>query len=294
MYFRTCGRGRAIEMGLENNSRLHDMEVVDPRPVDTCQHLGEKIGLFLVVAFEADPVAGADDRLDQPPRALRRHHLAAGETGTSSQADVSLPARLPPFQAHLDLFERGIARKLDFSYSGPQGAAIARALVAGKIELGAIHSYIELFARYFMDLTPHVALIAASQADRNGNLYTGPQHRGHAHHRRGHRLQVGIVVAQVNEVVDTVSRVDIPSDRVDFIVKSERPFYVEPLFTRDPASVTEIQILMAMMAIKGIYANTVCGASTTASACRPRPSSSCCRPLASGSASRGRSPPTGR
>jgi malonate decarboxylase alpha subunit len=25
-------------------------------------------------------------------------------------------------QAHLDLFERGIARKLDFSYSGPQGA----------------------------------------------------------------------------------------------------------------------------------------------------------------------------
>ena len=30
-------------------------------------------------------------------------------------------------QAHLDLFERGIARKLDFSYSGPQGAARARA-----------------------------------------------------------------------------------------------------------------------------------------------------------------------
>jgi hypothetical protein len=30
-------------------------------------------------------------------------------------------------QAHLDLFERGIARKLDFSYSGPQGAALARA-----------------------------------------------------------------------------------------------------------------------------------------------------------------------
>ena len=29
-------------------------------------------------------------------------------------------------QAHLDLFERGIARKLDFSYSGPQGAAASR------------------------------------------------------------------------------------------------------------------------------------------------------------------------
>ena len=29
---------------------------------------------------------------------------------------------------HLELFEAGIARKLDFSYSGPQGAAVARAL----------------------------------------------------------------------------------------------------------------------------------------------------------------------
>jgi malonate decarboxylase alpha subunit len=81
-------------------------------------------------------------------------------------------------QAHLDLFERGIARKLDFSYSGPQGAAIARALAAGKIELGAIHTYIELFARYFMDLTPHVALIVARQADRDGNLYAGPNTEG--------------------------------------------------------------------------------------------------------------------
>src|SRR6266403_1619528 len=82
-------------------------------------------------------------------------------------------------QAHLDLFERGIARKLDFSYSGPQGAALARALAGGKIELGAIHTYIELFARYFMDLTPHVALIAAVQADRDGNLYTGPNTEVH-------------------------------------------------------------------------------------------------------------------
>jgi malonate decarboxylase alpha subunit len=58
----------------------------------------------------------------------------------------------------------------------------------------------------------------------------------------------------VNEVVDKVPRVDIPGDQVDFIVKAEKPFYVEPLFTRDPASITEGQILMAMMAIKDIYA----------------------------------------
>jgi malonate decarboxylase alpha subunit len=156
-------------------------------------------------------------------------------------------------QAHLDLFERGIARKLDFSYSGPQGAAIARALAGGKIELGAIHTYIELFARYFMDLTPHVALIAAVQADGNGNLYTGPNTEDTPTIVEATAFKSGIVVAQVNEVVDKVPRVDIPGDRVDFIIKSDQPFYVEPLFTRDPASITENQILMAMMAIKGIY-----------------------------------------
>jgi malonate decarboxylase alpha subunit len=48
--------------------------------------------------------------------------------------------------------------------------------------------------------------------------------------------------------------VDIPGDRVDFVVVAPKPFYVEPLFTRDPASITETQILAAMMAIKGIYA----------------------------------------
>jgi malonate decarboxylase alpha subunit len=157
-------------------------------------------------------------------------------------------------QAHLDLFEKGIARKLDFSYSEPQGAALARALGSGKIELGAIHTYIELFARYFMDLTPRVALIAAISADREGNLYTGPNTEDTPTIVEATAFKSGIVVAQVNEVVDRLPRVDIPGDRVDFVIKADQPFYVEPLFTRDPAVLTEGQILMAMLAIKGIYA----------------------------------------
>jgi hypothetical protein len=48
-----------IEMGLENDSRLHDMQIVDSRPVDACEDLGEEVGLLLVVALKADPVAGA-------------------------------------------------------------------------------------------------------------------------------------------------------------------------------------------------------------------------------------------
>ena len=104
-----------------------------------------------------------------------------------------------------------------------------------------------------MDLTPHVALIAAVQADRNGNLYTGPNTEDTPTIVEATAFKSGIVVAQVNEVVNKVSRIDIPGDQVDFIIKSDKPFYVEPLFTRDPASITENQILMAMMAIKGIY-----------------------------------------
>jgi len=155
---------------------------------------------------------------------------------------------------HLDLFERGVAKRLDYAYSGPQSARIARMLFGGKIELGAVHTYLELFARYFIDLTPHVALIAAVSADRDGNLYTGPNTEDTPTVVEATAFKDGVVIAQVNEIVDRVPRVDIPADRVHFIVKSEKPFFVEPLFTRDPAAITEGQILTAMLAIKGIYA----------------------------------------
>src|SRR5260370_6755546 len=104
-----------------------------------------------------------------------------------------------------------------------------------------------------MDLRVDVGLIAARQADRDGNLYTGPNTEDTPTIVEATACKSGIVIAQVNEFVDHVSRVDIPGDQIDFIIKSDKPFYVEPLFTRDPASVTETQILMAMMAIKGIY-----------------------------------------
>ena len=155
---------------------------------------------------------------------------------------------------HLDLFEKGIATRLDFSYAGPQSQAVARVLNGGKVKLGAIHTYIELFGRYFMDLTPKVAVTVARQADRDGNLYMGPNVEDSPVVVEATAFKQGIVVAQVNEVVDRLPRVDVPGDRVDFVVETPHPFYVEPLFTRDPAQITETQILMAMLTIKGIYA----------------------------------------
>lgn len=98
---------------------------------------------------------------------------------------------------HLDLFERGIARKLDFAYSGPQSARIANMLFGGKIELGAVHTYLELFARYFIDLTPNAARIAAESADRDGNLYTGPNIEDTPTVVEATAFKDGIVIAQV-------------------------------------------------------------------------------------------------
>ena len=155
---------------------------------------------------------------------------------------------------HLDLFERGIAQRLDYSYSGPQAARIASLLFAGKLQLGAIHTYLELFARYFIDLTPRVALVAAVSADADGNLYTGPNTEDTPTVVEACAFKDGVVVAQVNELVSRVPRVDIPGDRVHFVVRAGQPFHVEPLFTRDPAAITETQILIAMLAIRGIYA----------------------------------------
>src|SRR6201984_619958 len=114
---------------------------------------------------------------------------------------------------HLDVFEKGIARRLDYSYSGPQAARVARLLFGGKIELGAVHTYLELFARYFIDLTPHVALIAAVSADRDGNLYTGPNTEDTPTVVEATAFKDGLVIAQVNEIVNKEPRVDIPRPR---------------------------------------------------------------------------------
>ena len=155
---------------------------------------------------------------------------------------------------HLDLFENGIASKLDFSFSGPQSARLAKMVSTGQIQIGAIHTYLELFARYFVDLTPRVSLVCAQSADAQGNLYTGANTEDTPAIVEATAFKSGIVIVQVNEFVDAVPRVDIPGDWVDFVILAPKPNLIEPLFTRDPAQISEIQVLMAMMAIKGVYA----------------------------------------
>ncbi|WP_212816119.1 malonate decarboxylase subunit alpha [Erwinia rhapontici] len=158
---------------------------------------------------------------------------------------------------HLDIFEKGIARKLDFSFSGTQSLRISQLLEDGLLEIGAIHTYIELYSRLYVDLIPNVALVAGFKADRKGNLYTGPSTEDTPALVEAAAFHDGIVIAQVNELVDDESdlpRVDIPGSWIDFVVVADKPFFIEPLFTRDPRLIKQEHVLMAMLAIKGIYA----------------------------------------
>ncbi len=158
---------------------------------------------------------------------------------------------------HLDIFEKGIARKLDFSYSGTQSLRISQLLEDGILEIGAVHTYIELYSRLYVDLIPNVVLVAGYKADRAGNLYTGPSTEDTPALVEAAAFHDGIVIAQVNEIVDDpadLPRVDIPGSWIDAVVEADKPFFIEPLFTRDPRQIKNQHILMAMMAIKGIYA----------------------------------------
>jgi malonate decarboxylase alpha subunit len=154
---------------------------------------------------------------------------------------------------HLTLFERGIARKIDLAFAGPQSVRLAQLLEDGKLEIGAIHTYVELYSRMFVDLMPEVALVCAEQADREGNLYTGPNTEDTPTIVEATAFHDGVVVVQVNEIVAELPRVDIPASWVDVVVVADKPFQVEPLFTRDPRLISDVQILIAMLVIRGIY-----------------------------------------
>ena len=47
---------------------------------------------------------------------------------------------------------------------------IAQLVADGTVSIGAIHTYVELYARMVIDLRPDVALLCASAADEQGNL----------------------------------------------------------------------------------------------------------------------------
>lgn len=154
---------------------------------------------------------------------------------------------------HLDIFEKGIAEKIDFSYAGAQSLRVSQMIEDETLKMGEIHTYLELYGRLFIDLIPNIALVAADKADEQGNLYTGANTEETPTIIEATAFKDGIVIVQVNELVEELPRVDIPASWIDCIVVADQPYQLEALFTRDPRHITELQILMAMMTIRGIY-----------------------------------------
>jgi malonate decarboxylase alpha subunit len=232
---RDAKAGRLAELGSIARGKLIDpQDIVEA--LQTLIHSGDRVALEGDNQKQADFLSRSLVQVD--PAKLHDIHLLI--------STISRPE-------HLTLFERGIARKLDFSFAGPQSLRVAQLLEDGKLEIGAIYTYVELYARMFIDLTPQVALVCAEQADANGNLFTGPNTEDTPTIVEATAFRHGIVIAQVDQLVEELPRVDIPGSWVDFIVVADKPFAVEPLFTRDPRHITELQILMGMMVIRGIY-----------------------------------------
>lgn len=177
--------------------------------------------------------------------------LAKVDPGKVHDLHLIMPTISRP--EHLTLFELGIAHKIDFAFAGPQSLRVAQLLEDHVLEIGAIHTYVELYARLFVDLAPRVVLVCADRADGQGNLCTGPNTEDTPAIVEAAAFHDGIVIAQVNELVDTLPRVDIPASWVDVIVEADKPYSIEPLFTRDPRQINELHILMAMLVIRGIY-----------------------------------------
>ncbi|MFP4687029.1 MAG: malonate decarboxylase subunit alpha [bacterium] len=154
---------------------------------------------------------------------------------------------------HTDFFNKGLAEKLDFAFSGPQSRRLYKAVNDKKVKVGAIHTYLELYARYFVDLTPRVSMIVADYCDEEGNLYMGFNTEDSPLIVDATKFKNGIVIAQVKEKKKEIDRVDIPAGWVDYVVETGEDYANQALFTRDPAKITELQVLMGMMVIKGIY-----------------------------------------
>jgi malonate decarboxylase alpha subunit len=226
---------RLAALGSRANGKLLDRHAI-VEALETLIRPGDRVALEGNNQKQADFLSRALVQVD--PLKLHDIHLLI--------STISRPE-------HLTLFERGIARRLDFSFAGPQSLRVAQLLEDGKLEIGSISTYVELYARMFIDLTPNIALVCADQADAHGNLYTGPNTEDTPTIVEATAFRHGIVIVQVNELTDELPRVDIPGSWIDFVVVADQPYALEPLFTRDPRHISELQVLMGMMVIRGIY-----------------------------------------
>lgn len=238
-----------------NNEKLSKLERCEAaRPFVQ----GKQISTEQIVPF-LEQVVHSGDRVvlegcNQKQAAFLADSLAKVDRKKVNRLNMIIPS--VSRDSHLDLFAKGIAEELNFAFAGVQSLRLAQMLEAEQLHIGSVHTYLELYGRMYVDLTPNVCLVAADRADPQGNLYTGYNTEETPIICEAVAFKNGIVIAQVNRIVEDgqLPRVDIPGDWVDFIVESDQPYPMEPLFTRDPQRIQDTHILMGMMTISGIYA----------------------------------------
>ena len=124
-----------------------------------------------------------------------------------------------------------------FSFPARRPRASRGMLVARQIEIGAIHTYLELFARYFIDLTPHVALIARTAPIATAISTPAPNTEDTPTDRRGdgvqrrHRDRAG-----QRDRRHACRASTSPATGSTSSSRRRSRIYIEPLFTRDPAA----------------------------------------------------------
>jgi malonate decarboxylase alpha subunit len=244
----TAGRAGAHSWTTRRERKRRRMALVEPWMQDKLLPTEKIVGALEALLVPGDRVVleSAQKQADFLSRSLAK---ANPKTLHDLHLIISAIAR----PDHLAIFEQGIGKKVDFSFAGPQSLRVAQMVADGKIEIGAMHTYVELSARMFIDLIPDAALVCAEAADREGNLYTGPHTEDTPATIEATAFRDGIVIVQVNEILDTLPRVDIPGGWIDVIVEADRPYAREPIQTRDPRQITDLHVLRAMMVIRGIY-----------------------------------------
>src|SRR5271155_5289378 len=151
----------------EKRRRLQKVAPMMDGPFLSADHIGTALEALIV---SGDRVVVEGDNQKQADFLSRS--LAEVDPGEVHNLHLIISSISRP--EHLTLFELGIAEKVDFAFAGPQSLRLAQLLEDGKLTIGAIHTYVELYARLFVDLAPNAVLVCAEQADKDGNIYTGP------------------------------------------------------------------------------------------------------------------------
>jgi hypothetical protein len=114
-----CGHKR-VHMRLQDDARLNHMRIMDLGAVDARQRVGEKVHLFLVVAFKTQTIARAQHCLEQRLGFVCRHQLSVCNAGCRIQmifaVDLAASAIAPcssPAPFHRGVAETGNPRSLE-------------------------------------------------------------------------------------------------------------------------------------------------------------------------------------